>query len=854
MFYHSNETKVMEIPADFFHIKGQMLSEERDVPMRQEGDVEERVQQLLDAMTLEEKAGMLCGVDMWNLPGVERLGVPGICVTDCGHGVCGTGGDRNCATCFPTAIGQAATWNTELMERMGAVLGREVRSTGHAMLLGPMVNIHRTPLNGRSFECYSEDPFLAGKMAAALIRGVQSQGVGACIKGLTANNQQADQKELNVIVSERALREIYLPNFRIPVAEARPWAVMTCYNGVNGHHSSDNHHLLSEIVKGEWGFDGFIVSDWRGTHCPEVIEAGLDLEMPGPGKFMRREDVVEALDQDRLTEEKLDDRVRRLLRALVRARPVMEKVDDYVNELDAPPHRDIARELAEESVVLLKNEDDLLPLDAKRLETIAVVGPSAEQIRLGGRGSAAVSPSKAPGPLEALREACGRDVQVFYEEGCGFLGDGVVIYPQFLAPSDGDAEREGLRGEFFANDQLQGDPACTTLNPQIDFAWGWASPGHGVPRNGWSVRWEGRLKPPVSGRYRLGAIGHDGGVRLYVDGELLVDQWGSNDEKLAEVTGGHAELELTEEEDVSVRLEYRKIEGTAGLRLEWTVPGSGDSIERAAAAAAEADRVIVCGGICSLHEGGTCDREDLGLPGRQNELIEAVASANPDTTVVLFGGGPFEVESWIENAKAVLHAWYPGEQGGAALADILMGEVNPSGRLPDTFPKRLEDTPAYDNYPGDGEEVRYEEGIFVGYRHYDTHKVEPSFPFGYGLSYTQFRYDGLRLSSDRLSGDEMLTAQVDVENVGDRPGRTVVQLYVRDAESSVDRPIREMKGFAKVGLESGERRTVEFTIGRMDLSFFDPRLGAWHAESGEFAVQIGRHSRDGLIARFNYTA
>ncbi len=820
---------------------------------------EVRVNEVLQAMTLNEKADMLCGDGMWHLRGIERLGLPQIRLTDCGHGIAATGQARTAATCFPTAIGQASTWNPELIERLGAALGREVRATGNAVLLGPMVNIHRTPLNGRSFECFSEDPLLTGKLAAAFIRGVQSQGVGACIKGLTANNQQKDQMELNVVMDERTLREIYLPNFKIPLQEARPLGLMTCYNGLNGQHSSASRHLLREIVKDEWGFQGFIVSDWRGTHSPQVVEAGLDLEMPGPGKFMRQEDILAAVDEGRLTHDDLDDRVRRLLRAIISVMPVVAAGDAYADELDCPEHRAVARQVAEESIILLKNEDRLLPLDCQRLRTIAVIGPSAEQALLGPRGSAAVAPSRSVGPLQGLRDCCDENVQIIYEEGCGLLGEGIVIYPQFLTPTGGRPGASGFAAEYFNNSTLEGPPILSTLQPQIDFAWGTASPGAYVGRHGWSVRWTATLTPPVSGRYQLGAFGHHGGVRLYVDDQLVLDDWGQlADTQLhqqaatPERYGRRVEVELKADHPVALRMEFRKTLHTAAARLEWTVPGWADSVERAAVAAAAADVALVCVGLNCLHEGGTLDRQDLSLPGRQRELIEAVATANPNTIVALFGGGPLEVEPWIGSVRAVLQAWYPGEEGGHALADILLGKVNPSGRLPDTLPRRLEDTPAWGHYPGNGTEVRYEEGIFVGYRHYDAKGIEPSFPFGFGLSYTDFSFSNLALSSPTMAAEDTLQVRVDVTNTGQRAGQEVVQLYLGDLQASLPRPPRELKGFAKVHLEPGRQTTVTFTLTPDDLSFFDPQANIWRAEPGTFEVQIGRHLGHGPSTRFDY--
>ena len=817
-------------------------------------NTEQRVAALLEQMTTDEKIAMLCGDGMWFLRGVERLGVPSIRMTDCGHGVTATDQENTCATCFPTAIGQAATWNTDLLETMGAAMGREVRASGNSILLGPMVNIHRTPLNGRHYECYSEDPLLAGKMAAGLVRGIQSEGVGACIKGCTANNQQADQSELDVRMDERTLREIYLPNFHIPVAEARPWAMMTCYNGLNGHHSSSNRHLLTEIVKDTWGFDGFIVSDWRGTHNRDVLTSGLDLEMPGPGKWMRPVDLQAALAEGLMTAADLDDHVRRLLRAIVKTGRMDKSVEPSPAELGDPANGNVARRVATEAIVLLKNEDALLPLDLSKLDTILITGPNAEQARLGGGGSASVAPFYAIGPLAGLRTRCGDDVRVVYEEGWSHLGERTVITGDNLADGHGPT---GLNVAFFNNQELEGEPIYTTSHGQIDFSWGWAAPGDRVRRNQWSARWAGRLVPPVTGRYTLGALCTDGGFRLYLGDDLVISRWGQGLSEHRDVSpgttyAGEVEVDLEAGKPVDLRLEYYKTANKSALRLEWTVPGWADRIERAAAAAREADAAIVCAGLCNRHEGGTNDRKDLDLPGRQVDLIRAVAKANPNTVVVLANGTPINVAPWIGDVKAVVETWYGGQEGGTALASILAGDESPSGKLPTTFPVRLEDNPAWGHYPGDGTSVTYAEGIFVGYRHYDTRGIEPAFPFGFGLSYTTFAYANLRLSAKTMGTGDTIEVSVDVTNTGDRPGREVVQLYVRDVEASVPRPLRELKGFAKVALSPGETTTVTLPLTAMDLSFFDETTGDWKAEDGMFDIQVGPHSREGLVAQLNY--
>ncbi|MBN2584026.1 MAG: glycoside hydrolase family 3 C-terminal domain-containing protein, partial [Planctomycetes bacterium] len=396
---------------------------------------------------------------------------------------------------------------------------------------------------------------------------------------------------------------------------------------------------------------------------------------------------------------------------------------------------------------------------------------------------------------------------------------------------------------------LEGEPVHTAVQSHVDFAWGWSAPADRMPRNEWSARWSGTVTPPVSGSYRLGAACRSGGLRLYVGGRLVLDHWGTPDgdhsaERVYEVICDHVEMDFEAGQPVEICLEYNKTANKSALRLEWDVPGWGDPIERAARVAAEADVVIVCGGLSNGHEGGSNDRKDIDMPGRQVELIEAVSAANPNTVVVLAGGGPLAVRPWIDRTASVLMTWYGGQEGGNALAHVLFGDVNPSGKLPDTFPVRLEDNPAWGNYPGDGKSVHYAESIFVGYRHYDTRGIEPAFPFGFGLSYTRFALDNLRLSSDTMAGDQAVDVSVDVANVGDLAGKEVVQLYVRDVEASVPRPLRELKGFAKVDLKPGEKTTVRFTLTRDDLSFFDPERNLWRAEPGTFEIQIGAHSRD----------
>jgi beta-glucosidase len=809
--------------------------------------VKARAQNLLGKMSAAEKADLMTGVDMWHFKGVERLGVPSMRVSDCGHGVTLTGDQAESGTCFPTAVGQASTWNRQIIQEMGEVLGREVRAFGCSMLLGPMVNIHRLPLGGRDYETYSEDPFLAGRMAAALVRGIQSQGVGACLKGFTANNQQAEQATTSAEVDERALREIYCPAFRIPVRENPPFAVMTSYNLVNGQHTSENAHLIRDMLKGDWGYDGVVLSDWRGVHSTAAIAAGLDLEMPGPGKYLTKENVLQALAEGTIDEAELNDRARRLLEMVLKC-----TADDAgaVAELDSPRHRELARRVAEEAMVLLKNDGGVLPFDSERVNSVAVIGPNAEQARLGGGGSASASPPYAVSVLDGVRGRCEPDVRVVYAEGCGLRGEHAVITEGCLQSDAGP----GLQAEFFTNQHLDGEPAHSALHRQVDFSWGWAAPAPGILRNGYSVRWSGRLVPRRTGVHTLGVAALGGGFRLYVDQDLWFDEWGTPDGESRARTHvvRNRRAKLTAAEPVSVRLEYNKTANPAVIRLEWREPHVPDPVAAAAEAAAKADAAVVCVGLSNSYEGGNLDRESMDLPGQQDRLVEAIANANPNTVVVLTNGNPVNMTRWIDKVPAVLEAWYPGQEGGNAVARVLFGDVNPSGKLPDTIPRRLEDTPAWGNYPGDGTAVHYREGVFVGYRHYQSRGVEPLFPFGFGLSYTTFEYRNLRLSAETLREGGVLQVSVDVANTGTREGKEVVQLYVRDLEASVERPFRELKGFEKVEIRPGQTCTVSFTLSAEDLSFFDVEANRWRAEPGAFEVMVGGSSTHGLTARFQY--
>jgi beta-glucosidase len=802
---------------------------------------------LLAAMTLEEKASMLAGVDDWHLRSIPRLGIPSIRVTDCGHGVTLCGDRSSPSTCFPTGIGMASTWNIDLLERAGRVIGRETRALGCSLLLGPKINLHRHPLNGRSFETFSEDPWLAGLLGAAVIRGIQSEGVGACVKAVAANNQQRDQETISSEVAERPLRELYLRAFELAIAHGQPSAVMTSYNKLNGEYPSESRRVLTDIIKGEWDFPGMIVSDWRAVHSIKALSAGLDLEMPGPGKHLHQRGVLQAIESGLVDESVLDDCVERILRLLLAYG--RDEFDPSSNEadLDTPEHRAAALAVAEESIVLLKNDNNLLPLNPKSVRRLLVVGPNAAHARIGGGGSASVTPFYTVSPLEGIRELCGPDVVIDYLEGCSITG---TMEPVRDALFHRDADGQfaaGLKAEFFDSRDTGTTPVKSSYPvPQVDFSWGWASPGLNVNRNQFAVRFSGVIVPPVTGSYRLAVFAQEGVVSLRLDGRLVHNLW----EKPADTENFEAnyrnaylveDYTFTAGVPVAIALDYGKRAARAAIRLEWEIPGN-RSADKIISAARAADAVIVCAGLSNLLEGGSNDRADIDLPAAQVRLIETLAAANPRTIVTLFNGGPLALP-WEPLVPAILEAWYPGQEGGRALARILFGTTSPSGRLPDTMARRLDDHAALRNYPGDGRTVRYEEGLFIGYRHFDAAGIEPHYPFGFGLGYTTFEIGAPSVRRDPAADDLRIHVSVTVRNTGTRDGREVVQLYVRPLNAPVVRPEKELRGFRKIELVPGESRQVSFVLDSHAFAHWDETSADWVVAPGDYAIQTGPHSR-----------
>ncbi|MBJ8097008.1 glycoside hydrolase family 3 C-terminal domain-containing protein [Bacillus cereus group sp. N11] len=655
------------------------------------------IKKIISEMTLEEKASLCSGLDFWNTKGIERLGIPSIMVTDGPHGLRkqAEGADHlgiyNSipSTCFPSAVGLASTWNKDLIHEVGVALGEECQAEHVGVLLGPGANIKRSPLCGRNFEYFSEDPYLSSQMAINHVKGVQSQGIGTSLKHFAANNQEHRRMSVDAIVDERTLREIYLASFEDVIKEAQPWTVMSAYNKVNGEYASENNYLLHDILKDEWGFEGFVVSDWGAVNERVASLAnGLELEMPSSFGIGEKK-IIDAMHCGELSVEKLDQAVERLLYIIFKA---------YDNQLEnatysKDTHHQLAREVASESMVMLQNEDSILPL--KKEGTVAVIGEFTKQPRYQGGGSSHINPTKLESIFEELEMVSGEKTNILFAQGYDLASDDV-------------------------------------------------------------------------------------------------------DENLIN--------------------EAKKI-------------------------AESADTAVLFVGLPDRYESEGFDRKYLQMPENHVQLIEAIAEVQSNIVVVLSNGAPIEMP-WIGKVKGILEGYLGGQALGGAIADLLFGDANPSGKLAETFPEVLSDNPSYLNFPGEGDKVEYKEGVFVGYRYYDAKNIEPLFPFGFGLSYTNFEYSKLSISKNEIKDTDTVSVLVNVKNAGSIAGKEIVQLYIKDVESSMIRPEKELKGFEKVELQPGEEKTVSFTLNNRSFAYYNVELKDWHVETGEFEILVGKSSRE----------
>ncbi|HTY50066.1 MAG TPA: glycoside hydrolase family 3 C-terminal domain-containing protein [Steroidobacteraceae bacterium] len=794
-------------------------------------EVNARAEKLLAQLTLDEKITLMAGGSAFGTAAIPRLGIPALRLSDGPNGV--RSNDEAAATVFPTGSALAATWDPAAVRAVGAAIGREARALGVSVILGPNVNIQRLPIGGRDFEMYSEDPLLSGRMGAAFVEGLQGEGVGASVKHFVANEQELNRQTISSNLDERTLREIYLRPFELIVREAHPWTLMASYNRLNGIYMTENP-LIRRVLEGEWGFEGLLMSDWGAVHAAApAADAGTDLEMPGPPKLFGAP-LRDAVRAGQVPQAVIDDAVRRVLRTIVRS-GVLDGRARPDGELRSARNHEAALTAARGAVTLLKNDGGLLPLSAGSLRTLAVIGPNADVPLYQGGGSASVVPGVVSTPLQQLR-ALAPAVKITYARGVDNDEVPPPIDPRLLSPGT-HRRLQGLSYRYYATADITGRPVKQGISAYFDAT---MIAGSLVQM---SARLEGYLWPQQSGSYQF-SLSQIGTGRLYIDGtEVVGPETGSALPAQIDFGSGMrlGRVQLESGRRYRLRVDYVSAPiAFHSLHIGMRTPL--DGIEAAVAAARAADAAVVFVGSSRGTETEGRDRASLALSAGQDELVQAVLRANPRTVVVLQSGSPYALP-WADHAPAIVQGWLNGEGGPQAVAEVLLGMVNPSGHLPVTFPKRLVDTPA-SLYYSSGPDADYGEGVFVGYRYYDAKDIEPAFPFGHGLSYTTFAYRNLVVPA-RVAQGVPVTVSVDVTNTGARAGAEVVQLYVGDqATRAVVRPQKELKAFRKVSLQPGQTTTVSFTLNPRDFEYYDVHAHRWAQTPGPHRIIVGASSRD----------
>ena len=786
--------------------------------------VERRVDHLLGKLTEEEKISLLAGDgnDGMSTIAIPRLGIPKLVMADGPQGVRAHGP----ACSFPSGIALAATWDPKLAFRYGEALGREARARGIHIQLGPGVNIARTPLNGRNFEYFGEDPFLTGELSSEWISGIQSQGVAATVKHYVGNDTEWRRMEIESVMNEQTLREIYLHPFLKAVESGRVCSVMSAYNKLNGFPSTSNKQLQEEILKKEWGFPGLVMSDWWATDSVDSIARGLDLEMPMAYR-VTKDSVTKALREGRLSSERIDDAVRRLLRMAVSMGFLDREQLRKDLPLNSPANSALALEVATKSIVLLKNDPALLPLDKGKMHRVVVYGPNAQDTPAVGGGSGGVTPFRKVSFLEGIRKTLPEGTEVFYAPTRIKKPFSVFDFLEYGKPVPIPPRITGIR-KMTSIDQPNFTRVTTSTERTIGISWGKNSPPKDVPKGREArITWDAEIEVPQGGIYELVAEGHPE-IRLG-DREL-----GNPDSYVMTLEqGSRIPLKITASE-------VGRGSGRVSVKI---IPVAEEAT--GLFPAKSADVAVVCVGLTPEVEGEGFDR-GFALPISQQLLIKQVCEANPRTIVVLSGGAGVDMRPWIGKVPAVLQTWYLGQEAGTALASVLFGDANPSGHLPCTFDRTIDENPAFRHYPGtfpEGKEwpvVDYHEGIFYGYRGYDRSGLEPLFPFGFGLSYTSFDLSGLTASP--TSDGHIIS--LDVANTGKRSGTAVIQLYISLTGESTPRPLRELKGFQRVELNPGESKKIKISLPDSSLMYWHPLKNQWVMPEGQVSVEVGFSERD----------
>lgn len=779
----------------------------------------ERARSLVSQMTLDEKIDYLSGETSFSLRPVERLGIPRVLLAD------GPQGIRNhCehSTLFPSGILLASTWNRDMAQRYGESLGDDARARGVSILLGPGVNMYRSPLCGRNFEYMGEDPYLTSEVAVNYINGVQSRGVIATIKHFAGNNQEWNRHHASSDIDERTLNEIYFPAFRKAVQTAGVGAVMNSYNLLNGVHSTENRWLNTDVLREGWGFDGILMSDWTSVYSTvNAANSGLDLEMP-KGVHFTKPLLKEALATGRVTEETIDKKVEHLLSTFIAFGILDREPKADGSPLDNEKSRATALDVARQGIVLLKNEGGILPFKGRTV----VLGPNAGRIPTGG-GSGFVSPFAVTTVADAMAGM---------SKKCVALTDD-ILYADVTGEifTDQTCTTQGFAGKYFKNMELTGEPDAERVDKAIAFNWGRSGPIDGFPDDHFSAVWSGYYKPETETLLKIRISGDDG-YRLSINGRVIAGDWGGH-----AVTSREVEYNVEAGQGCDIKVEY--FDNISDASVECSIMALNEEVLNRELK--KADNVVYCTGFSGDVEGEGFDRS-FALPSYQEKFMKRIASVNPNMVVVVNAGGGIDFSAWDDLARGILLAWYPGQEGGQAVAEILTGKISPSGKLPISIESKLDDNPCAANYHKNAEpkerecvHVDYREGIFTGYRGYDRTGVKPRYPFGFGLGYSTFEFSNLALEK---AGDGQVSVSFDVKNTGSVEAAEVAQVYVTDDAASVPRPAKELKGFEKVTLKPGQSRRVTVMLGKDAFEYYDLNQGRFILEPGQFTVSVGNSS------------
>ena len=799
------------------------------------------IDQIIKTLTLDEKVSLLSGFNSWYTNKIEKKNIPSIKMSDGPNGVRGDSNSGKSSACFPCAISIGSTWDLSLIKDIGIALGEEAQAKDVDVLLGPTINIHRHPLGGRHFESFSEDPFLTGKIATNYVQGVQSKNVAACLKHFVGNDTEYERHSISSNIDAQTLREIYLLPFEMGIKEGNAKVVMSAYNKLNNIFCSSHQDLLIKILKEEWGFDGYVVSDWGAAlETIENANGGLDLEMPGPSNVWGKA-LIDAVEASEVSEKLIDDKVKRILTVAEFSNRFQKPQIKAEQAIDQPKHRLLLRKAAADGMVLLKNEGSL-PLK-KNIKKLAVIGPNALEAQIIGGGSASLRPHYQIHPLEAVQERLGHETEILYSKGCHTHKYLPKINEELMG------EKDGFLVEYFDGNQFDKN---LILEERLTGSKFWVFEGFAKDviskeeRPDISVRFSCTYKPDISGLHEFEIFGI-GKCRLLIDGNELIDNWTSMDPGEAFFTFGSASKKgvtnLQKGEAYKIEVQY-KFEGSfPAVYIGCQAPDEVDIFQEALETASHADDVILIVGTNSDWETEGNDRADFNLPANQNKLIEAILEVNQNTVVVINTGSPIHMP-WEKKAKAIIQTWFAGQEFGNALVDILSGEVNPSGKLPTTFPVKIEDTPAYKNYPGKNLQMNYDEKLLVGHRWYESNSIKPLFCFGHGLSFTSFNYQNLEVTT---GSDFVVTCKFEIQNTGDISGLEIAQCYVGFASPLPGEPYKTLQGFVKEEIGANELKKVEIKLGPRNFSFWSVETNTWQIREGSYQILIGSSSENILL-------